>query len=175
MATLNYYTPYTYNGRQDAQYRIQVQLVESQNVANNQTTLTCTAYFRPYSSSSGYAFNSGNSFTLTVNGVTLFNGNPGRVAANAQIGSSWSTTVTHNANGTKSVTVAVYYNQTQDSGLTINASGSVTLTPIVRYTKIYVNSAWKRAIPWIYVGGTWKRAIPWVYNGSTWKVAGVGS
>lgn len=169
MATLNYYTPYTYNGNNTARYRIQIQLVESQNATNNQTTLTCTAYFRPESSSSNYAFNSGNTFRLTVNGTQLFNGNPGRVAANAQIGSSWSTTVTHNSDGTKSVTVAVYYYQSQNETLTINASGSVTLTPFNRYVKIYDGSSWRNAIPYVYNGSEWKRCVPMVFDGTNWR------
>jgi hypothetical protein len=34
---------------------------------------------------------------------------------------------------------------------------------------IYVNSQWKKAIPYIYNGSEWKKAIPYIYNGSEWK------
>ena len=55
---------------------------------------------------------------------------------------------------------------TADTTITLYINWEISQTVFV---KVYINSEWKDAIPYVYISGVWKQAAPNLRIGSTWK------
>ena len=97
------------------------QISETTNDSANTSTISCQVWV----TGTGYLYNYNNYIQLKINGVTVYDGNPGTVA-NGVVVVSRTTTYSHNTNGTGSFSVYCYY-----STLT---TGSTYYTPTINST-----------------------------------------
>lgn len=126
--------------RPGSAYRLRVDWSAKQNVANNTSTITCDFYLEQDATWSISIGNRNNS--CTIDGTTLGWTSPtlsNGGGTTTKIGSC-SRTVSHNSDGTKSLTISAVYNTAPltISGTNINsisASGTITLDAIARATQ----------------------------------------
>ena len=69
---------------------------------------------------------------------------------------------------TLTVTIMASFWAGNNTGKTTTSTITIDANP-PGLVRIYVNGAWKQAIPYVYNGG-WKQAIPYVYNNG-WKIS----
>ena len=103
----------------------------SQNIANNQTVVSVTAYAK---STNGSYNNNSKSGTIVIDGTSYSFTSSFKKNTTTTL-STKSKTVTHNADGTRTVSASASYATGVSSG-TIRASGSKTLTTIPRASDV---------------------------------------
>lgn len=135
--------PAASTGTSGAFYQGKLVLVQTQNTAENKSPVHWE--FRIWAntsqqSPSNYRFQNGNQVTVVINGSTVFSSSnvglvalSGTSASNTVLLASGDVIVAHNSDGTKQLTASARYYQPNAPVLsTINPSGTVTLTPIIR-------------------------------------------
>lgn len=134
-----------YSGEYGAKYyEFKAEATESDiNIANNTSKVTVNIYLRRTNVSSAGAFNlDGTGWSITIDGTT----SNGSSAWDTRNSSDWkwlgsaSKTITHNSDGSKSITISASHTGNSASGASKmgNASGSGTfnLTKIARYATV---------------------------------------
>lgn len=97
------------------------------SIANNQSTVTATVR----ATASGYVKNSSQVGNITIDGTTYsFTNSVDMENTYKDIGSA-SKVITHNPDGTKSISASAWYNTALISGV-VSAQGTLTLKPIAR-------------------------------------------
>lgn len=113
----------------------------SVNTANNTSVVTVTAKLRYHTGSTSTFNNYPQTLTVSINGVSK-QGKTNQtyyLSASSREKSlgSWTETVTHNSNGSKSVSINVSYKATNGDGATVNKT--MALTTIPRASKPFLN------------------------------------
>ena len=131
-ATSKTYTP-------KGAYWVWVEWTATQNIANNTSTITAITYAG--TNGFGYYTGSNNGSSVTVNGATTSAGDSGDVSANTSKRELCRRTevVTHNSDGTRSVTISGrwWYSTTFD----LTSSGTFTLDTIPRTSSASLSSS----------------------------------
>ncbi len=146
--------------------------VISQNTVANTTTLGWAFRMEERTNANPFNLNATSSASATVGGVVFSSGGlsydfrpPNAVIP---IGSG-STTVTHDADGTKSITVAASYSGGSPLG-DASFSTSIALPKINRNrAKVGVDDAWVSAEVYVGVNGVWVPAKPYVGVDGAWQ------
>lgn len=102
---------------------LQLTLTETVNANNNTSSIAYDVRV----TSSGYNVTYNNYLRLTLNGITIYDGNPGSVISNYPIASG-TYVYTHNADGTGSFPFTCYYSTVLASSGAVSASISNTFT-----------------------------------------------
>lgn len=102
---------------------LQLTLTETVNANNNTSSIAYDVRV----TSSGYNVTYNNYLTLTLNGITIYDGNPGSVVSNYPIASG-TYVYTHNADGTGSFPFTCYYSTVLASSGAVSATISNTFT-----------------------------------------------
>lgn len=126
-------------GIRSNKYKLRVDWSATQSVENNTSVITCTMYLVQASGFDLYI--SGRSNTTTINGTSKSWSSPaisGAAGKTTKLGTVTSGAITHNADGTKSVTIKAVFNvRATISGTyyeTITAEDTITLNTIPRAT-----------------------------------------
>lgn len=126
-------------GIRSNKYKLRVDWSATQSVANNTSVVTCTMYLVQASGFDLYI--SGRSNTTTINGTSKSWSSPaisGAAGKTTKLGTVTSGAITHNADGTKSITIKAVFNvRATISGTyyeTITAEDTITLDTIPRAT-----------------------------------------
>lgn len=114
-----------------------------ENVANNTSSVTAKLYY--WRTNTGYTTSGAESYTLNINGVSnsVSRGySDGIVLTNSTpvLAHTFTTTVSHNADGTKSITISASGGKTSGSFRSTTCSGTAILGTIPRATKPVVNT-----------------------------------
>lgn len=110
------------------------------NVENNSTTVTARLYYRR--TNTGYTTGGTGTFTITINGKTTT-----KTGVKLEISTSWveamsaSVSVSHNADGKKSVAISATGSLPPSSLTSTNCGGTVTLPTIPRASSISCTTA----------------------------------
>lgn len=113
----------------------------SVNTANNTSVVTVTAKLRYHTGSTSTFNNYPQTLTISINGVSKTGKTNQTYSLSASsreksLG-SWTETVTHNSDGSKSVNINVSYKASNGDGATVNKT--MALTTIPRASKPYLN------------------------------------
>lgn len=150
MATKTYYA-YA-NGGSEQTYRGKVTLTETVDTANNKSTITYNFWLYRADGYAGaaHSFNNGNKLVVTMNGTTLINSAnykavnlTGTSESKPFLMCTGSITVPHNADGKKSFSFDFAYDQTQNTGQTLDyltVSGTHECTAIARASTVSASS-----------------------------------
>lgn len=123
--------------RSDRSYKVDLVLSSTANVAGNYSDVRYVLTYRALISSCQYGFSYGNRTKLVINGQTLVDtANIGSIhfsgVGNKQLASG-NIRVYHDADGSKSISCSVIFQQTQNTGLAnYNISGTMALDTIPR-------------------------------------------
>lgn len=116
--------------------------------------------------------------SLKVNGVTVWNheGQLSTRANNMLLLHSASRTITHNADGTKTVPFeATIISRMQGTFWTVprlTVKKSHALSRIPRGPRVRHNGVYRSTVPYVKHAGKWKVAVPYVKHNGSWRVAG---
>lgn len=184
-----------YDGDYGDKYELKLEAYED-SISTTANTSKVTAYLylrRTDSSSSGAYNNDGTPWTITIDG-TQYSGNSTWDTRNSTgfklIGSA-SKTITHNSDGSKSISMSGTHvgNSASGSSKMGNASGTGTfkLTDIPRYANFTVQQIDSKGLNWIKVkwatdkeinstqyslnGGPWTNLDNWSNTGSTFTIS----
>lgn len=135
-----------------ANFKLVLKLSSSSNTSTNQSTVSYDCYIEIIAGASNYRFNTGNAASLKINGKSIINtANVGAIQLyNLPVGqravtiASGSTTVDHNSDGTKSISVSAEFYQSQNANWTkdpLTISKTFTLDTIARASKPSVSSS----------------------------------
>ncbi len=146
-------------GIRSNKYKLRVDWSATQSIADNTSTITCTMYLVQASGFDLYI--SGRSNTTTINGEAKTWSSPaisGAAGKTTKLGSVKSSAITHNADGTKSITIKAVFNvRATISGTyyeTITAESTITLDTIPRATTPTLNKSS------VDMGGTVNISLP---------------
>lgn len=132
--------------RSDRSYKVDLVLSSTANVAGNYSDVRYVLTYRALISSCQYGFSYGNRTKLVINGQTLVDtSNIGSIhfsgVGNKQLASG-TIRVYHDADGSKSISCSVIFQQTQNTGLAnYNISGTMDLDTIPRTSMSTVSPA----------------------------------
>lgn len=147
---------------------------ESSVDLNNNTSVVTAMLTFSKASGSSTTYGDG-TFYLTINGSTqTFSGNYTLASPSTITIGSYSLTVPHNADGSKSIIISASGGLPGTSFSSSSGSGTAVLTTIARGSWVNVSGTWRYALWYVNNSGTWQLSIPYVNNSGTWQ-QGTGS
>jgi hypothetical protein len=151
--------------------------IVSQSIANNTSTIEAKLFWCSYGSSYFVDSSVKKPGNITINGSVggFTEPNAGLNGNQRKLLHTFTRVVTHNTDGTKSITISGRFDcQVTLSGNykeSVSVSGTAVLDKINRgRMNVKVGTVWKNGQVWVNVNGTWKKAIGvFVNSGGTWK------
>jgi hypothetical protein len=169
----------TCTGSSGDKYNLTLTYTEnSTNQANNTSNITVSMGVKRNDGYADSAYNLASdacSYSIQVGGVTKASGSKAfdsRDSAVVSLG-TWTGDVTHNADGTLTITIGGSFTLSGVSNLTGGSvSQSWTLTDIVRnIIQIWNGSAWVTKLVYVWNGSAWVAGLVYRWNGSSWVLS----
>lgn len=152
-------------------FNLKVEYSYTQNIEENYSDVTATAYVKRNNSSYS-PYNNESTANLTIDGTNKnYTGSYDLRTGGYKIITSNTVRVPHNSDGTKSITISFSFNGKLSSYYPNGSiSKEITLTPIPRGSmRLKSNGAWKRGTPYVKVNGVWKKGTAYLKLNGTWK------
>lgn len=154
--------------------------IVSQSVATNQTRIKAYFYTALASGETSATYDNQNggvctSWTINgVNGTKVWINNPYNYKISTpMLVASYDGSITHNADGTKTITIAGAYTVTSSYISGGNISFNITLPAIDRgLARVKDGTTWRQGIVYVKDGTTWRQGILYVKDGTTWRMGG---
>lgn len=148
------------------------------SVANN-TSYVSAAFRVQKIASNNYTYNNYNNVpkSVTINGSTFTSYDHWDMRSSSvgtvQTFGAGGVTITHNADGSKSIYISCYFATDTSVSGTVSGGATVALTTIPRGCWVDVNGTWARALCYININGIWQQALPYINVSGTW-ILGAG-
>lgn len=130
-------------------WRLQLEWTATQNIANNTSTITAKLYWMALDSYGAVSSSATKDGAITIDGTSSTFSGAGLAALSGnqkKLLHTFQKTVTHNADGTKSVSLSAYFDAEVTLGGTyysrISVSGTATLNTIPRASSLMSSASW---------------------------------
>ncbi len=143
------------------------------NIATNQTLVSWSMHVDEQSRWGSWRLASDSTWSVNVGGLTgsgTWNYDWRASGADRALGSG-SGYITHNSDGTKSISITANANGNYPLG-TASISQTLGLARIPRGPRVRWSGVWRNTVLYVRHAGTWRIAIPYVRFGGTWRNAG---